>query len=132
VPTPSLYALYLCAVDPPRPSSWSAAIADLLSSGDLPPHWPPSPPPSAPTPSRSARPYPGPPRRHRHLRAAGGARGGERGGRAAARGRCRRDREVEAGWRRRLDLCDGIYSIFKWVPQIDGGGPSIEGMERDF
>jgi pentatricopeptide repeat protein len=32
--TPSLRALFLRAVDPSRPSSWSAAIADLLSSGD--------------------------------------------------------------------------------------------------
>ncbi|CAN6213789.1 unnamed protein product [Urochloa humidicola] len=33
-PTPSLRALFLRAVDPSRPSSWSAAVADLLSSGD--------------------------------------------------------------------------------------------------
>nr|CAB3452644.1 unnamed protein product [Digitaria exilis] len=32
--TPSLHALFLRAVDPSRPSSWSAAVADLLSSGD--------------------------------------------------------------------------------------------------
>ncbi|KAL6611385.1 hypothetical protein ACP70R_039313 [Stipagrostis hirtigluma subsp. patula] len=31
---PSLRALFLRAVDPSRPSSWSAAVADLLSSGD--------------------------------------------------------------------------------------------------
>ncbi|KAF8655124.1 hypothetical protein HU200_061260 [Digitaria exilis] len=31
---PSLHALFLRAVDPSRPSSWSAAVADLLSSGD--------------------------------------------------------------------------------------------------
>ncbi|PUZ69317.1 hypothetical protein GQ55_2G098200 [Panicum hallii var. hallii] len=33
-PTPSLHALFLRAVDPSRPSSWSAAVADLLSAGD--------------------------------------------------------------------------------------------------
>lgn len=33
-PTPSLRALFLRAVDPSRPASWSAAVADLLSSGD--------------------------------------------------------------------------------------------------
>ncbi|KAL6899396.1 hypothetical protein ACP4OV_006054 [Aristida adscensionis] len=33
-PTSSLRALFLRAVDPSRPSSWSAAVADLLSSGD--------------------------------------------------------------------------------------------------
>lgn len=32
--TPSLRALFLRAVDPSRPSSWSAAVADLLASGD--------------------------------------------------------------------------------------------------
>ncbi|KAF0896399.1 hypothetical protein E2562_023804 [Oryza meyeriana var. granulata] len=37
VPTPttsSLHALFLRAVDPSRPASWSAAVTDLLSSGD--------------------------------------------------------------------------------------------------
>uniref|UniRef100_A0A0D9WXU3 DYW domain-containing protein n=1 Tax=Leersia perrieri TaxID=77586 RepID=A0A0D9WXU3_9ORYZ len=33
-PTSSLRALFLRAVDPSRPASWSAAVADLLSSGD--------------------------------------------------------------------------------------------------
>ncbi|KAM0924204.1 hypothetical protein ACQ4PT_005026 [Festuca glaucescens] len=31
---PSLRAMFLRAVDPSRPASWSAAVADLLSSGD--------------------------------------------------------------------------------------------------
>ncbi|KAL6639485.1 hypothetical protein ACP70R_023215 [Stipagrostis hirtigluma subsp. patula] len=31
---PSIRALFLRAVDPSRPSSWSAAVADLLSAGD--------------------------------------------------------------------------------------------------
>ncbi|KAG8080925.1 hypothetical protein GUJ93_ZPchr0007g4691 [Zizania palustris] len=33
-PSPSLRALFLRAVDPSHPASWSAAVADLLSSGD--------------------------------------------------------------------------------------------------
>ncbi|KAM3311970.1 hypothetical protein ACQJBY_032143 [Aegilops geniculata] len=32
--TPSVRALFLRAVDPSRPASWSAAVADLLASGD--------------------------------------------------------------------------------------------------